>query len=329
MMADYKIDVLLHTPVVGAKRSPAGSITSVSIQERRGQQNIFAKAFIDCSGDCDLAYHAGASVRYGNHGTVNLGSLGIRFGGLPWDVIPTASMWSNAIKEAKKRKPELCSIIPKNDSVLIRLPLSGDVVTYLASASYDARKSSSISEAEVSGRQQSQIYLKIFRALPGHEKMYVASTGPNFGTRESRHINALYQMTEADIVTGRRFQDVIALGAWGFEFHDETHDTWASTFKYVPSKTFDIPLSCLQSVNTPNLFAAGRCADGDQWAGSSIRVMGTALATGQAAGVAAGLLATKGLKGWTIGEVQACLKANGALLDPTEMLSGQVVDQAP
>lgn len=41
------------------------------------------------------------------------------------------------------------------------------------------------------------------------------------------------------------------------------------------------------SIDTPNLFAAGRTADGDRKAGASIRVMGTAFATGQAAGVAA------------------------------------------
>jgi hypothetical protein len=49
------------------------------------------------------------------------------------------------------------------------------------------------------------------------------------------------------------------------------------------------PLRTLISVDTPNLYAAGRAADGDQYAGGSLRVMGTALATGHAAGVAAAL----------------------------------------
>ena len=43
------------------------------------------------------------------------------------------------------------------------------------------------------------------------------------------------------------------------------------------------------SAGTPNLYAAGRCADGDRMAGASLRVMGTAMVTGQAAGVAAAL----------------------------------------
>ena len=54
---------------------------------------------------------------------------------------------------------------------------------------------------------------------------------------------------------------------------------------------YDIPLRTLTSVDIPNLYAAGRAADGDQYAGGSLRVMGTAFATGHAAGVAAALQA--------------------------------------
>ncbi|MCW2931296.1 MAG: FAD-dependent oxidoreductase, partial [Actinomycetia bacterium] len=66
---------------------------------------------------------------------------------------------------------------------------------------------------------------------------------------------------------------------------------------WIPVKdkeTYDIPLRTLTSVDTPNLYAAGRAADGDQYASGSLRVMGTALATGHAAGVAAALHAAAG-----------------------------------
>jgi FAD dependent oxidoreductase len=329
LMLDHNIDILLHTNAVGAKKSASNIITSVEIQERRGRRHIFAKSFVDCSGDCDLAYHCGASTRFGNHGPLNLGSLATRFGGLSSDVTPTAVSWRNAIMAAKHETPALRKIIPKNESVLIRLPMSGDVVTYLASASYDPRNSSSITAAERSGRNQAQEYLKVLRTLPGHEKMYLVSTGPNFGTRESRHINAMYQLTENDIMSSRRFDDVVALGAWAFEFHDETHESWASTFKYPPGGCFDVPLGCLRSVDTLNLFAAGRCVDGDQYAGSAVRVMGTALATGQAAGVAAGFAAMKAVDGgWDVKDVQACLRRNGAFLESESLPDGGPIDKA-
>ena len=90
---------------------------------------------------------------------------------------------------------------------------------------------------------------------------------------------------------GARF-DSIALGAWGMEFHSA--ETMDSTF-VLPGRNgvYEIPLGAVASVDTANLFAAGRAADGDQMAGASLRVMGTAFATGQACGVAAACYAHK------------------------------------
>jgi hypothetical protein len=290
MMTDHKIEVLLHAPVARAERSAGGEVLSVEIQEKVGRRVIYGKAFVDCSGDCDLAFFAGASTRYGNDGVVNLGSLSTRWGGL-CNASPTAQQWREAVQAAKAADPQLENRIPKDGSVLIRFPLSGDICSYMASAVYDARSATSITRAEQAGRKQAQEYLKILRKLPGHEKMYLVATGPSFGTRESRHIEAKYQLKESDISSQKRFADTIAIGGWGLEWHDSADKSWSSTFTLPPDGSFEIPLSSLWSENTANLFAAGRCVDGDRLAGGAVRVMGTALATGQAAGVAAALWA--------------------------------------
>ncbi|KAF1985669.1 FAD/NAD(P)-binding domain-containing protein [Aulographum hederae CBS 113979] len=319
LVAEYNISVLLHTPVVGATREN-NLITSVEIQERRGRRHIAAKAFIDCSGDCDLAFVAGASTRYGNHGAVNLGSLSTRFAGFAPDAEPTAPLWREAIEKAKAANPALKKIIPKDASVLLRLPLSGDAVTYLASASYDARSSADITRAEQQGRIQAQEYLKILRTLPGHQDMYLVSSGPNFGTRESRHLSARHTLTSADMLSSRRYADCIALGGWGQEWHSSLSPTFASEFSPCSEGSFDIPLACLWSVDTGNLLAAGRCLDGDKGAGSAVRVLGTALATGQAAGVAGGLFAREGRE---VGgkEVRGVLRREGAVLDAGSLVA--------
>lgn len=324
-MQDYEIEVLLHTTVVGAARSVLNTITHIDIQERRARSRISGKAFVDCSGDCDLAYLAGASTRFGNHGTLNLGSLSARFGGIDRNTTPSIASWRDAIVSAKKKNPELRGLLPKNTSALLHMPISRDVITFLPSAYYDARSSASITAAEKSGRKQTQEYLRILRTLPGQENMYLVSTGPNFGCRESRHMNSMYQLKEEDIMSDRHFPDVIALGAWGFEFHDVEHENWESSFTYPPKGRFDIPLASLRSVDTPNLFAAGRCIDADQKASSAVRVMGTALATGQAAGVAAGLQATS--EQWNVTQVQDCLRAHGAFLDSGSLPSGPAIEQ--
>src|SRR5713101_1900096 len=46
-----------------------------------------------------------------------------------------------------------------------RVPLSNDVIAYLASEVYDARDAKSISRAEIRGRQQAWAYLNIGRGV--------------------------------------------------------------------------------------------------------------------------------------------------------------------
>jgi FAD dependent oxidoreductase len=306
------VEVLLHAFVFRADRE-ADAVARIHFADHSGEHALAAKAFVDASGDCDLAFFAGASTRYGNDGALNLGTLGTRFGGIAPHANISAETVTRAIGQAKARG---IGPISKDKSVIARLPMSGDVVAYLASEDYDPRDVRSITRAEISGRIQAWTYLEILRTLPGCEHAYLVSTGPQFGTRESRHINSMRQLTWQDVTQGRRSEDCIALGAWGVEWHDRK--TFESSFIYPPQRgTYDIPLTCLMSADTPNLFAAGRTADGDRQAGASLRVMGTAFATGHAAGVAAACYVQQGCV--EANGVRKILRGQGALLDPADM----------
>src|SRR5882757_5940411 len=308
------VDVLLHSCVTEAQRTD-GRISRIRFADHSGEHWIEADAFVDASGDCDLAAFSGASTRYGNGGAVNLGTLGTRFGGVAADADISAESVHAAIHAAKQDDPSN-QLLTKDKSVIARLPISGDVVAYLASVDYDPRDAASLSKAEASGREQAWQYLEILRGLPGWERAYLACTGPEFGTRESRHIDSVRQLKWEDVMAGQRTPDTIALGTWGVEWHDRA--TYESSFEAPPGEgTYDIPLSCLMSVDTPNLFAAGRTADGDRKAGASLRVMGTAFATGQAAGVGAAYYA--GDKRVDVDEVRASLRKQGALIDAGEI----------
>jgi len=221
---------------------------------------------------------------------VEAGTLGIRFGGVPAGLTPSHDELVHAVKAAKLKGH---SLLDKEDSLMARLPLSGDIGIFIVDAEYNALQARSISDAEHYAREKAWAYLAACRTMPGWENAYLNVTGPILGTRESRHVNATYQLTAEDITSGRHFDDVVALGAWAMEYH---HTAGAES-KWISVKdreTYDIPLRTLISVDTPNLYAAGRAADGDQYAGGSLRVMGTALATGHAAGVAAALHAAAG-----------------------------------
>jgi hypothetical protein len=313
---DAGVEVLLHAFVTGAQRTE-GKISRIRFADHSGEHWIEADAFVDASGDCDLAAFSGASTRYGNAGAVNLGTLGTRFGGVAEDADISAESVHAAIRAARHDdEGGDHRLLTKDKSVIARLPISGDVVAYLASVDYDPRDAASLSKAEASGREQAWRYLEILRGLPGWERAYLACTGPEFGTRESRHIDSVRQLKWEDVMAGHRAPDTIALGAWGVEWHDRV--TYESSFEAPPGDgTYDIPLSCLMSVDTPNLFAAGRTADGDRRAGASLRVMGTAFATGQAAGVAAAHYAQN--KGVDVDEVRSNLREQGAVVASSEI----------
>jgi len=308
------------------------SMHEVTIADGSGMQQYQARSLIDCSGDGALLSAIGAAARYGNNGEVNLGTLGTRFGGIPDSIELSADKIAQAVEHyrLKFQSDDPAAILPvsKDRSVVVRLPISGDAVCYLASESYDPRDSHSVTRAELSGREQAWVYLDIIKTIPGCENAYLVSTGPEFGTRESLHLVGKRQLTWSDISDRKQFNDCIALGAWGAEWH--RRDDFASTFEYPVGKAaYQIPLSCLVSQNIERVFAAGRLADGDRLAGASIRVMGTAFATGQAAGVAAALVAdyceetapeAETANAADILRIQHELRAQGAIIDSDQTL---------
>ena len=299
------VDVRFGCFVTGAVRG-AERMRSVTYADHGGTTTVEAGAFVDCTGDGDLAHAAGASTRYGNTDGVNLGTLGTRFGGIPRTVTVTAPQVIDAVAGMGFAP----GTVSKDRCVIVRLPGSGDMVLYLASADYDPRDAASLSRAEMDARRQAWAYLDAIRMIEGCSGAYLVSTGPEIGTRESRHLNCRHQLTWEEIAARKTFPDCIALGAWGAEWHDRA--SYTSSFDYPPEKgAYEIPLSCLHSVDTDNLFCAGRLADGDRKGGAAIRVMGTAMATGQAAGVAAALTARGA---FSAAAVRERLAATGAIL---------------
>jgi len=318
LCAEAGVDVLLHGFVSDASRD-GDRIRNLTFRDHGGAHILEAAAFVDATGDCDLAVLASASTRYGNQGAVNLGTLGIRFGGINPNVVISPEAFEAAITSAQARG---ITPLTKKTSVLVRLPFSGDLCCYLASEDYDPRDVRSLSRAEAHGRKQAWAYLDVLRGLPGCARAYIVATGPEFGTRESRHINAVDQLTWQAVCEGRKRDDGIALGTWGIEWHDR--QTWSSSFTAPPEGgAYEIPLGCLISRDTPNLFAAGRTADGDQRAGASLRVMGTAFATGQAAGVAAARFAETGVA--DAAGIQTVLRDQGALITASDLAAQPIV----
>jgi hypothetical protein len=134
--------------------------------------------------------------------------------------------------------------------------------------------------------------------------------------RESRRYIGEHVLTQGDIESRGRFDDVVAYGGWAMDDHPPT-GFWSARLGH-PSAIFHpapspygIPYRSLYSRNVDNLMFAGRCASCTHAAMSSTRVMGTGCSQGQAVGTAAAMAARQGLlprdMGRHIGALQQAL----------------------
>ncbi|MRH92327.1 FAD-dependent oxidoreductase [Nocardia sp. SYP-A9097] len=306
LCASAGVDVRLLSQVVGARRD-GDVITAIDVADHRGVHHYSGAAFVDATGEADLAAFAGAQVRYGNAGRVQNGTLGVRFGGIAAGAEVTRASMTAAITTAKLRGA--AGPLYADRGLVARLPISGDVIAYVVDEDYDVRDPVSYGRAVTSSGRQAAAYLEVLRTIPGCADAYIVGTGPEFGTRESRHITGRYRLSSAEVLGSARFHDVVALGAWPIEYHPGRGKPPEWQF-VTDDGYYDIPLRILQSADVVNLLAAGRVVDGDQGAGGSLRAMGTAFATGHAAGVAAALL----YRGPDPAAVQRELRRQGAFL---------------
>ncbi len=136
---------------------------------------------------------------------------------------------------------------------------------------------------ESEGRATAQA---LWQFLRDQHDAFAGITPPAFpvqaGIRESARWRGDYVLTEEDLITSRRFDNEAALAGWPLEMRETAR---GPKFRYFDRpEPAGIPHDCLRNAALPGLFFAGRCLSCTHEALASVRVMGTCLATGQAAG---------------------------------------------
>jgi hypothetical protein len=138
--------------------------------------------------------------------------------------------------------------------------------------------------AKFSGRpeQVPQLISFLRTNVPGFENCDTPQTEFSLARRAGRMIVGEYVLTGDDVLTGGKFPDAVARGAWPMEQWDARG---VARFKYLsPGSHYEIPARALQAATVENLFMAGKTISADVAAIASARVMGICLATGAAAG---------------------------------------------
>ena len=118
--------------------------------------------------------------------------------------------------------------------------------------------------------------------VEGFKKCTVSVCPIKSTVSRSRRILGRYQLTARDILEAAEFPDTVSLSSWPLEVRG------FPKIKHPPhDKPSGIPLRCLISRDFENLLMAGRCMSSTHGAQGALRVVGTSLAMGQAAGLAA------------------------------------------
>jgi FAD dependent oxidoreductase len=113
----------------------------------------------------------------------------------------------------------------------------------------------------------------------------LASVAPQLGIRSGRRIQGRATLADQDVLGARKSARGIARGCWPMERWTDSRRPELSFFN--ERDFYEISLDCLRPMELDNVWSAGRCLSAAAGAMSSARVIGTALATGWAAGTVA------------------------------------------
>lgn len=302
------VTVMLHADVVAAI-SDDGLVHGVTWAHAGTVHQTRATTVVDASGDGALLAAAGVRTVSLPAARRQASTLVMLLGGVADDAALDSESTHRAITDYRLRTGVQ---LPRERGPLVRLPVTDQVMALLVDVDQDMLEPEAATTAEMEAREQAVHYWRALRdGLPGWERSHLDTTGPTLGVRETRRLHGRATVTGNDVATGRRRPaDVVARGGWPMENHVGVGATRYGAIR--DDAWYDIPLDALGSSSHRNVWAAGRLVSSDDDAYASTRVMGTAFATGHAAGVAAALQATTGGAG--PGPVQAALAAGGALL---------------
>ena len=346
LLEEANVKLMLHTHVVDTLRE-GDRIAGVVVEHKSGRQHILADVVIDCSGDGDVAARGGVAWEKGRtaDGLVQSPTLVFRIGGVDRGaLIRGCQDWSNVYREWLDPYPDLrakwLKRLPTQDTFIFggfagliqKAVDAGEfhspqtriigVKTHVPDEflavttrilGLDPTDVDSLTGAYTDIYKQIPEHLNLFRKyIPGFANATLREIAPLLGVRESRRIMGDYVLTGEDCVTGRAFDDVVAMGGYHVDIH-RPDGTWVNS---TDTQAYDIPFRSLVARGVQNLLMAGKCLSATHEAVASTRVIPICMAQGQAVGTAAALAVKAGVtpRDIPIRELQATLIVQGAEL---------------
>lgn len=165
-----------------------------------------------------------------------------------------------------------------------------------------------LTHGEIEGRRQAMMAVDALKQFnPGCEGAKLRNFGMTLGVRDTRKIDAAYNMTASDVRQQGRFEDSIGI-------FPEFLDGYGILILPTTGRYFQLPYRTLLPRGVENLLVAGRITGGDRDSHAATRNMMCCAVTGQGAGVAAAISIKHNttFKAVNIGLVQQELKRQEA-----------------
>jgi hypothetical protein len=175
----------------------------------------------------------------------------------------------------------------------------------------DGTDPDALTHGEMAGRQQAMHAIGALKAfMPGCENAKLRNFGMTLGIRDTRKIEAAYNLTESDVLGEARFEDSIGI-------FPEFIDGYGYLILPTTGRYFHMPYRSMLPRGVKNLIVTGRTIGGDKVSHAAVRNMMCCAVAGQGAGVAAAM-AVKSGKGFTdldLAAVQRELLRQGARIN--------------
>jgi ribulose 1,5-bisphosphate synthetase/thiazole synthase len=313
LVMESGVKAYLHTSFV-APYVEDGILTAAIVENKSGRGAIRAKVFIDATGDGDLCARLELDHRLSSHFQPSTACAKIsgwgNSGDTQDDVTGSDRLIGLDLQEARLTYRDAFQI-PEGFGWGRHVPGTNDVYMYAGTRVYHANSADGeqLTYSEMEGRRQVRAIMDLVRKHGPDNKLALVSLPSYIGTRETRHIDCLYQLSGEEVLGGKRFDDAIAYGSYRVDIHHQNKP--GLTFKYLdgvqvyvrpgyPNEVdrwreetqinptfYQIPYrSLLPRGPYDNVIVAGRMIDVDDEAFGGVRVMVNMNQTGEAAGVA-------------------------------------------
>lgn len=297
------LTLLLNTACLDADRED-GRITRLRAWQLTSQTRLTIEAdwFIDCSGDSILAAAVGARHRIGREAREEFGE------GIAPTLGDERTMGNSLLIQLhKKEKPQ--SYTAPDWAVRFESPedlphrIRGVHAQNFWWMELGGHRDT-LSDAEAIRDDLVRVAYGVWDYIKNRapEREQAANWALHFigslpGKRENRRIVGDHILTQHDIESGGDFDDVVGYGGWSMDDHHPAGLLFPGepTIYHPAPSPYGIPFRSLYSVDTDNLFMAGRNISATHSAMSSTRVMATCAVLGQAAGTAAALCSRRGV----------------------------------